>query len=72
MDNRECIVHYHSQAKYSTIKELSVINKEKISASKLKREHLGNDNHLKGQCDQIPTAFEDSKHGIHLEPCYKR
>ena len=29
-------------------------------------------NHHKKQCDSVPENIDQSKHGIHLEPCYKK
>ncbi|CAB4015160.1 Hypothetical predicted protein, partial [Paramuricea clavata] len=42
MDQRKCIVHYDiKDTKYSSIKELSSVNKEKIYSAKCIRESLG-------------------------------
>ena len=71
MANRICVVHYPNQQKYSNIKDISDINKEKITAAKEKRSRIGGDHLHKKQCDTIPNEFLDV-HGVHLDPCYKR
>ena len=65
MDDLSCIVHYNARdAKYSKIKPVSSINKTKINAAKL-RGSLGGVHHHKEQCDLIPEAINETKHGIH-------
>ena len=72
MDDLSCIVHYNARdAKYSKIKPVSSVNKTKINAAKL-RESLGGVYHHKEQCDLIPETINETKDGIHLEPCYKK
>ena len=73
MDDLCCIVHYNARdAKYSKIKPVSSINKTKINAAKSLRESLGGVHHHKEQCDLIPETVNETKDGIHLEPCYKK
>ena len=66
--NLVCVVHYADQTSYSTIKEL----KKKIVQVKRKRTDLGGSYSHADQCSTIPEFFESGKHGVHLEPCYKR
>ena len=73
MDVLPCIVHYNARdAKYSKIKPVSSINKAKIDAAKSSRESLGGVHHHKEQCNLIPETINETKHGIHLEPFYKK
>ena len=39
--NLVCVVHYADQTSYSTVKELSDVNKEKIDQAKRKRTDIG-------------------------------
>ena len=70
--NLVCIVHYADQTSYSTVKELSDVNKEKIVQAKRKRTDIGGSHSHADQCSTIPENFESGEHGVHLEPCYKR
>lgn len=70
--NLVCVVHYAYQTSYSIIKELSDVNKEKIIQAKKKRTEVGGSHSHADQCSTIPENFESGKHGVHLEPCYKR
>ena len=70
--NLVCVVHYTDQTSYSTIKELSDVNKEKINKAKRKRTEVGGSHSHTDQCSTIPEHFESGLHGVHLEPCYKR
>jgi hypothetical protein len=73
MDQRKCIVHYDiKDTKYSDIKEISTVNKEKIYSAKCIRESLGGKNHHADQCQLIPEEIDPVQHGIHLVPCYKK
>ena len=73
MDERNCIVHYEIRdAKYSNLKEISSINKEKIYAAKCLRETLGGPNQHANQCRLVPQEIDPVRHGIHLVPCYKK
>ena len=73
MDQRKCIVHYDiKDTKYSNIKEISSVNKEKIYSAKSIRESLGGKNHHADQCQLIPEEIDPVQHGIHLVPCYKK
>ena len=68
-----CIIHYDiKDAKYSKLKKISDINKDRISNAKILREREGGLRYHKQQCKSIPEEIDDSKHGIHLEPCYKK
>ena len=73
MEKLECIIHYDiKDAKYSKLKQISDINKDRISNAKILREREGGFRYHKQQCKSIPEEIDDSKHGIHLEPCYKK
>ena len=67
-----CIVHYPNQATYSRIKQLSEVNKRRVIEAKEKRLSLGGSNSHLEQCENVPSEFEDSIHGVHLQPCYKK
>lgn len=67
----DCIVHYPNLKSYSKIKKLTQINIEKIKLAKEKRQQVGGV-HYHSQVDIIPEEIDPEKHGIHLEPCYKR
>lgn len=66
-----CVVHYNNHEKYSNIKSLSDVNKQRILEAKRLREEVEGENHHEDQCSSIPQIFTDA-HGIHLEPCYKK
>eukprot|EP00794_Sanderia_malayensis_P006423 gene6423-7156_t len=68
-----CIVHYKiKESKYSNIKAISDINKEKLYAAKRLREELDGEKNHKDQCNGIPDEIDPNVHGIHLDPCYKK
>ena len=67
-----CIVHYRNCGPYLKVKSLSDSNKQEIIDGKKLRESLGCRNRHEEQCISIPDMFIDGKHGIHLEPCYKK
>eukprot|EP00794_Sanderia_malayensis_P014842 gene14842-biopygen11931 len=68
-----CIVHYKiKESKYSNIKAISDIKKEKLYASKRLREELDGEKNHKDQCNGIPDEIDPNVHGIHLDPCYKK
>ena len=70
--NHGCIVHYPNQKHYSTLKKVSVTNKEKITAAKEKRFSLGGNLHQESQCKSIPDNIIVNPNHIHLDPYYKR
>ena len=73
MEFLNCIIHYNiKDAKYSKIKPVSETNEERIVSAKNLRQSKGGLNHHKEQCDSVPEDIDPSKHGIHLEPCYKK
>ena len=73
MEDLRCIIHYRiKDARYSKIKSISDINKEKIYAPKRIRESKGGAHHHEEQCMTIPNEIDPNEHGIHLEPCYKK
>ena len=68
-----CIIHYHNKdSKYSKIKSVSEVNKSKIVAAKKARLQLHENNVHQEQCDTVPDEIDSTKHGVHLEPCYKK
>ena len=72
MEELRCIIHYKiKDARYSKIKSISDINKEKIYAAKRIRESKGGAYHHEEQCMTIPDEIDPNEHGIHLEPCYR-
>eukprot|EP00794_Sanderia_malayensis_P013074 gene13074-14416_t len=73
MEPSDCIIHYSLRdAKYSKLKPISEINKQRIISAKNLRESKGGLNHHKEQCDCIPEEIDPLRHCIHLEPCYKK
>ncbi len=73
MDERKCIVHYEiKDAKYSNLKDISSVNKERIYSAKCLRESLGGQNLHTHQCQLIPEEIDPVQHGVHLIPCYKK
>ena len=73
MDKLTCIIHYEKKDSLcSKIKAISEVNREKIYAAKQLREKLGGQNHHALQCSTVPDLIDAEKHGIHLEPCYKK
>ena len=69
------IVHYphHNPEKYSAIKQVSLVNEERIRLAKIEREReRTNENYHRDQCESIPETIDHSIHGLHLEPCYKQ
>lgn len=69
-----CIVHYPNkdESKYSAIKDISTINEERIRLAKSERESYTDENFHREQCESIPDEINHDKHGIHLDPCYKK
>ena len=69
-----CIVHYPNkdESKYSVIRDISTINEERIRLAKSERESYTNENFHSEHCESIPDEINHDKHGIHLDPCYKK
>ena len=58
MERLSCIVHYDiTDSKYTNIKTISNINKEKIYAAKTFRKELGCANSHKEQCQNVPDEI---------------
>ena len=55
--NLVCVVHYTDQTSYSTVKELSDVNKEKIVQAKRKRTDIGGSHSHADQCSTIPEKL---------------
>ena len=73
MDSLECVVHYNlKDVQYSNVTPLSENAHGRLLEAKAIRQELGGENEHKHQCDSIPAVINPSKHGIHLEPCYKK
>jgi len=68
----ECIIHYKDQSRYSVVKKINDNCLTRIKESKLKRLGIGGTYSHNDQCELIPDSIDVEKHGIHLEPCYKR
>ena len=71
MDLKTCVVHYAGRENYSKMKDVSLINEQQRRKAKSIREKNGGHHH-KEQCDSIPEKIDPEKHGIHLNPCYKK
>ena len=71
MEEILCAAHYKNSA-YSKMKNMSWINRQKIYEAKRLCEEIGGDNHHKEQRLLLPSKIIDSKHVIHLNPCYKK
>ena len=72
MSTRICIVHYAGYESYTKLKCISAVNESKIREANALRYQVGGENHHKQQCDLVPEVIDHFKHGIHLEPCYKK
>ena len=73
MDSLECIVHYNlKDVQYSNVTPLSENAHGRLLEAKAIRQELGGENEHKHQCDSISAFINPSRHGIHLEPCYKK
>ena len=73
MDSLECVVHCNlKDVQYSNVIPLSENAHGRLSEAKAIRQELGGENEHKHQCDSIPAVINPSRHGIHLEPCYKK
>ena len=73
MDSLECVVHYNlKDVQYSNVTPLSENAHGRLLEAKAIRQELGGENEHKHQCDSIPAVINPNKHGIHLEPCYKK
>ena len=70
--NKSCIIHYDGQEKYSKIKDLSVVNEERIRKAKTIRETFNDENYHKKQYDTIPATINHEVHGVHMTLCYKK
>jgi len=68
----ECIVHYKKQSNYSQLKRLTEVNIQRIREAKVKRLKIGGAHTHDEQTNLIPDIIDSNKHGIHLDPCYKR
>ena len=67
----ECIIHYsnYDANKYFKIKILSETNIQRIREAKFEREKDDSEKrHI--QCETIPDCIDNTKQGIHLQPCY--
>ena len=68
----ECVVHYKNQSSYSNLKKLTDTNIKRINEAKEKRLKIGGVHAHEEQTKNLPKIIDANKHGIHLEPCYKR
>ena len=66
-------MHYNlKDVQYSNVTLLSENAHGRLLEAKAIRQELGGENEHKHQCDSIPAVINPSRHGIHLEPCYKK
>ena len=73
MDSLECVVHYSlKDVEYSNVTRLSENEHGRFLEAKAIRQELEGENEHKHQCDSIPAVINPCRHGIHLEPCYKK
>ena len=68
--SKHCIVHYSGYDSYSKIKDVSEINHQRLRETKALREQLKDNNYHKEQYKSI--LIDNSIHGIHQDPCYKK
>ena len=70
----ECVAHYSYQEKdYHELKPLSMNQYERLLEAKRIRMESSTENQHLDQCHTIPiNGFDETKHGIYLEPCYKK
>lgn len=67
MESLHCIIHYNiMDAKYSKIKPVLEIRKQRIINAKNLQESKGGLNYHKEECNSIPEMIAQSKHGVHL------
>ena len=70
----ECVAHYaYSDRNYSELKGLSSNQYDRlVQANKIRLESSLDNRHTQ-QCTTVPdNGFDVTKHGVHLEPCYKK
>ena len=73
MEDLFFVVHNKNSAStYSEMKNISWINIQKIYEGKRLREEIRSDNYHEEQCLLLPSEIIDLKHGINLNPCYKK
>ena len=70
----ECVVHYAiKDSRYSQLKPLSDNQYGRLLAAKEIRQGSTELNAHTEQCAAIPDGgFDKTKHGVHLDPCYKK
>ena len=70
----ECVAHYNYQEKdYHELKPLSMNQHERLLEAKRIRMESSTENQHLDQCHTVPiNGFDETRHGIHLEPCYKK
>ena len=66
------MAHYPSKDfEYSELIPLSQHAHAWLLEARKIRQELGSNEHA-DQCSSIPGTFDDTLHGIHIEPCYKK
>ena len=66
-------MHYNlKDVQYSNVTPLSENAHGRLLEAKAIRQELGGENEHQHQCDSIPAVINRSRHGIYLEPCYKK
>ena len=70
----ECVAHYNlKDTEYSDLKSLSENQYQRLLEAKRIRQGSIEQNQHSEQCLSIPdNGFDVNKHGVHLNPCYKK
>lgn len=68
----KCVVHYSSEAKYSTIVPLNEKPFDRITKAKELREKWKAENWHAEQCDAVPSELQLSISGFHMTSCCKK
>ena len=72
MTSLVCVAHYPSKDfEYSELILLSQHAHARLLEARKIRQELGSNEHA-DQCSSIPGTLDDTLHGIHMEPCYKK
>ena len=72
MTSLVCVACYpFKDFEYSELIPLSQHARARLLEARKIRQELGNNEHV-DQCSSIPGTFDDTLHGIHTEPCYKK
>ena len=73
MTSLVCMAHYPSKdVEYDELIPLSQHAHVWLLEARKIRQELGGSNEHADQCSSIPGTLDDTLHGIHMEPCYKK